>query len=612
MIFPDRIQRKIKQFKAAFVSVSRSEYRPTLYQELRHFSPFALRSLPWLFRSVSGITLADIVEQHAQSHPDELALEMGNERWTWADLHTQISKIARFLFEKNVRAGDRIALWGPNSLSYVAWVLGISRVGATAALINTHLRGIPLKRALEKASPKIVVAHTDFAIHLDEEMSLRVLRYGEISEDSENKCAQQHRSLSNIPFSREHIKRNDDFVYIYTSGTTGFPKLCRISHSRAIMSGVGFGRLVFEFKPGDKLYNVLPLYHGSALLIGLSSCIVTRTPMALRRDFSAQAFWGDVHRYQATSFLYIGELCRYLLNTPQSQEELKNPLRIAVGNGLRADLWEPFQKRFGISSVREFYGATEAPGLIVNLWGNVGSVGRIPFRSLSPFALVRYDAEGETHPTNADGFLQQCNTHETGELLIKIHKRTFFQALSYRGYLDSNASNAKIIHNVFRHGDAYFRTGDLLRYDENDFFYFVDRIGNTFRWKGENVSTLEVEDVLMRVPFVAQANVVGVEIPGQEGRAGLAALLLHDNMSFDLKQLSSAAQELPDYARPRFLRFPSQLTMTTTHKLQKETLRKEGVNPSNVNDPLFVLLEGTYTPLTHALWRDIVEGKQRL
>ena len=367
---------------------------------------------------------------------------------------------------------------------------------------------------------------------------------------------------------------------------------------------------MFRFQPGDKLYSVLPLYHSSALLLGFSSCVMTRTPIALRDTFSASAFWSDARRYQATAMLYIGELARYLLNTPPNEAERHNPIRVAVGNGMRSDVWVPFSKRFAIPQIREFYGATEAPGAIMNLSGKVGSVGHVPLRRLSAFKLARYDVEQDDFARDERGFCIECEPDEVGHLLIRLRDEPRSALGEFRGYTDEQATTKKIMTDVFETGDRYFLSGDLLRFDRNDFFYFVDRIGDTYRWKGENVSTAEVAEVLGRAPGVLGATVTGVRVPGHEGQAGLCAVVCDGEL--DLDGFWDTAQELPSYAQPRFVRVMRKLSTTGTFKIQKTALRKEGTDPSRVDDALFLRQDDGYVALTPERWADVIENRARL
>ena len=401
------------------------------------------------------------------------------------------------------------------------------------------------------------------------------------------------------PFPSAKIDPGDDFVFIYTSGTTGLPKPCRVSHARSVLIGAAFGHIVFEFRESDTLYSVLPLYHASALLLGAGSAIVCGVPMAMRESFSASAFWDDVHRYDATAILYIGELCRYLLNSPSTPNEKNHKIRVATGNGLRPDVWNRFQQRLGIGKIREFYGATEAPGFILNVSGKEGSVGRMPLGGFGWLKLVRFDADAEKHVLDEHGWFQTCDVNETGELLIRLPPVSA-KGLEFRGYTDKEATEAKILRNVFKEGDAYFRSGDLLRRDEEGFYYFVNRIGDTYRFKGENISTAEVADVIGSRSSFAEVTIVGIQLPGVDGQMGLAAIV--PSGDFDSAELENAVQELPHYAWPRFIRVLPKIAKTGTFKVQKTQLKREGADPSVLKDPLYYLNGRKYETLTDYKW----------
>ena len=573
-------------------------------------APGALaRAVPMMLRTREGHdeSLLKVVQTNAAESPSGLAVEMGDERLTWSDLDNKSSQVAHVLASLGVKRGDVVALIGKNSPSYLVNILGISRIGAVAALINWHLERGPLGHAVTSAEARVVVVEHDLAQRVHDNKALsgtldHVLsfRTGDLEE--------RMQSAPDAPYARVPVNAQDDFVYIYTSGTTGLPKPCRVNHARCLIAGAGFGSLMFRFKPGDKLYSVLPLYHSSALMIGAGSCIVTRTPMALREQFSASAFWPDVQRYGATAMLYIGELCRYLLNTEACEQETANPLRIAVGNGLRADVWEPFMRRFDIADVREFYSATEAPGVIFNLTGKVGSVGHVPMRRFGRLKLARYDVENDELVRDERGRCVECDAEEVGQLMIEL-RDTSSSLGEFRGYTDKKATEDKVAHNVFDDGDRYFKSGDLLRFDRNDYFYFVDRIGDTYRWKGENVSTSEVAEVLSRAPGIDGATVSSIEVPGAEGRAGLCAVVCD---AFDAESFWATAQELPSYAQPRFVRVLSQFDTTGTFKIQKTQLKKDGVDPSQVSDALFLRMNDGYVPLTDELYARVMSQDVRL
>jgi fatty-acyl-CoA synthase len=594
-----------------------SPWQQSVLAELKAVPAAAKGTLPWLLRMLAGRTqsLLDMVAHHAERDPHGLALEMVDDsgeavRMSWQSLVQTTSRIAHVLAGSGVRQGDVVALMGTNSPFYVAAILGISRLGATAALINHHLDGRPLAHALATSKARVGLLERRFRERVDRLPDVDgflptrwVYGAGEPF-DAE---------MDRVPwwtFPAAKVHRDDDFVYIYTSGTTGLPKPCRISHSRALMAGAAFGGVMYEFEPGDKLYCALPLYHASALLLGAGACLATGTPMAIRESFSARAFWPDVKRYEATAMIYIGELCRYLLAAPPSPDERGHRLRVAVGNGMRPDVWEPFQQRFGIEKIREFYAATEAPGFLVNLSGKVGSVGRMPLAGMGWLTLVKYDVDQDRHVRGPDGSCIECGVDEPGELLVRLPKFVQLGAFEFRGYTDAEATQKKILTDVFEKGDRFFRSGDLLRRDSDGFYYFVDRIGDTYRCKGENVSTAEVADVLSRAEGVEEVTVVGVQVPAIEGQFGLAAVVVDGE--FDTEAFHEVAKELPSYAQPRFVRVLGALEKTGTFKIQKGALKKEGADPARVPDRLYVWDTTRYVPLTEAIYEEIIAGTRRL
>lgn len=607
------VAEKLSALRGTVGDVVRRRGDPVFKETLRkslEITPTALwHTLPWLVRAREGHdeSLIGVALANAKRRPGGLAFEMGTEQLTWADVDLETSKLAHVLSGLGVRAGSVVVLLGENSPFYLVATLAASRVGATASLINHHLEGAPLAHALSSSGARVGLVqakHAGAVRALDRAPLDHVLVYDE--GDLEERLAKAPRRA----FPRVRVDAGSDFVYIFTSGTTGLPKPCRVSHARSVVAGAAFGPLLFGFEQGDKLYSVLPLYHSSAMLIGAGSCIMTRTPMALRSSFSAKAFWPDVQRYGATAILYIGELCRYLVNSEKCEEELNNPVRVAVGNGLRADVWEEFARRFDIPQIREFYSATEAPGAIFNLTGKVGSIGHVPMRRLGSLKLARFDVESEELVRDETGFCVECGPEEVGELLIKLKDKPASALGDFRGYTDEAATKKKILENVFKAGDRYFRSGDLMRFDDNDYFYFVDRIGDTYRWKGENVSTAEVAEVVGKAPGVRGATVTGVRVPGNEGQAGLAALECEGD--FDAAGFWRTAQGLPGYAQPRFVRILPKLATTGTFKIQKTELRNAGVDPEAVRDPLWVRTDGGYVELTSARWREIAEGTLRL
>jgi fatty-acyl-CoA synthase len=367
-----------------------------------------------------------------------------------------------------------------------------------------------------------------------------------------------------------------------------------------------------DSRPNDKIYICLPLYHATGGLCAVGAALLNGGQIVLKRRFSASQFWDDIARHGCTMFVYIGELCRYLVNQPETDAE-RTPVRLAFGNGLRPDVWQKMLGRFRIGRVLEFYGSTEGNVSLLNFDGKVGAIGRIPPFLAKRFniRLVRFDLETEEPERNSQGFCIACPIGEVGEAIGEI--RADDPRANFTGYADKAATDKKILRNVFAPGDAWFRTGDLLRQDGEGYFYFVDRVGDTFRWKGENVSTSEVSEVLGQAPGVMEVNVYGVAVPHAEGRAGMAALVTGEG--FELTALARAVDDsLPAYARPVFLRLQHEIETTGTFKYRKIDLVEQGFDPAKVEgEPLYVRApDGGYEPLTADIFARIESGVTRL
>jgi fatty-acyl-CoA synthase len=348
---------------------------------------------------------------------------------------------------------------------------------------------------------------------------------------------------------------------------------------------------------------VLPLYHGAAGMVVVSSALAQGAAIALRRRFSAGRFWDEVRRDGVTGLQYIGEICRYLLNQPPRPDDRDHGLRVMMGAGLTAGGWEAFQSRFGVERILEGWSSTEANTNLINLDGKVGACGRIPFRDRHNGRLIRWDVETESHPRDARGFCIECAPGEAGEFIGMILDLPDSGAGRFEGYTSVEETERKILRGVFQAGDAWYRSGDLLMRDEDDYYYFVDRIGDTFRWKSENVSTQEVAEALADFPGLEIANVYGVPVPGAEGRAGMAALVLRDRDAFDGRAFFALTVErLPDYAAPLVVRLVAAADLTSTFKLRKIDLQREGYDLDVVCDPLYVRdpAAHAYVPLTGA------------
>src|SRR6185369_9733755 len=536
--------------------------------ELSRIPVLVGRVLPAVRRAKAAKTAPFIawLEGHAQRTPNALFCEQDEQRTTFAEARSRARRAASVLVDLGVEPGDVVALIGGNSPGYLELILAINYAGAAAALINPELRGEPLGHALRALAPRLslvesVVLGAWSAAERSAAMG-RVLEYGQ--------GELERLAVRAAELDPARADPQGDFVYIFTSGTTGLPKPCRVSHERARSAATVFGSVAFEFRAGDKLYCALPLHHSSALLLGVGAALVAGVPIALRRKFSAREFAADLQRYQATATLYIGDVCRALVHSPVSEAERGLRLRVAVGNGLEARVWTEFQRRFGQPVIREFYASTEAPAAILNLTGTVGSLGHVPFERRRGFRLARLDGEQRELSRDAQGRASECASDEPGELLLRVFPSESEPHGAFRGYTDGEASAARIAHDVFELGDAYFRSGDVLRRDRFGYYYFVDRLGDAFRWKGENVSALEVERVLdseLGFPGVA---VYGVAVPGYPGRAGLAEIVSEG--VFDAAALARAARALPVHARPCFARPVAGLEHTSSYKIKKRAL----------------------------------------
>lgn len=565
---------------------------------LRYASAFVRQGLAPLWRQRAGeLTLAALLERHARRTPEAAALEVSGERLSYRELWRSSGAALAELQRLGAQPGDVVALVGRNSLGYVAALLGAARSDITLALVHPELSGEPLRQALEVATARFVLCENELAPALrDVAPELPLASF-----DAEALEPFRGEPALVGPARGEH-----DFALVYTSGTTGLPKACRVPHSRVLAAACLFGAPLFDFRAGDKLLCPLPLYHGSPLMLGLGTCLVTGTPLVLERRFSASQLLKVAAESGATALLYVGDLGRMLLATARSAHDRRHALRVAVGNGMATDVWPRFQERFGISQVREFYAATESPVGILNLSGRVGSVGNLPYAWMFGLKLARLDDEGELL-RSASGRLVECGPDEAGELLVRARQSGVGV---YHGYVDVAASEARLVRDAFEPGDALFRTHDVLRRDRDGYYYFVERGGDSYRFRGENVAVASVERELLTLPHVREAVVVGVKVPGEDGRAGLAALVA--DAGFDVATVASLAGRLPRSALPRFISLRSELPRTPSLKLQRRALASAGFDPELCPGPVWLLDGARYRLLDAEAHRDIGSGKLRL
>jgi fatty-acyl-CoA synthase len=569
----------------------------------------------WLLRLVKpGATrsIVDIVEAQARRRPHAIAIYYLDQAISYGELEARANRYAHWALAQGIGRGAAVALLMENRPDYICAWLGLFKVGAQVALINTNLQGAALAHSMSISGAKHAIVGAELAANfLAAPFETRPALWVEGESGNLSAALAAVSDASPGKAARAGVTLKDRAFFIYTSGTTGLPKAANFSHMRMLFMMSGF---VGALRPraSDRIYDPLPLYHSTGGVCAVGLAFFSGGALILKRKFSVHEFWGDVHKYGATMFEYIGELCRYLLNAPPSPLERGHKIRAITGNGLRPEIWREFQERFAIPRIVEFYGATEGNVSMLNYDGTVGAVGRVPdyLEGLLPSRVVRFDVEKEMPVRGRDGLCIECAPDEVGETLGGISTRA---GREFEGYTNSADSDKKMLRDVLKKGDLWFRTGDLMRRDRHGYFYFVDRIGDTFRWKGENVSTGEVGEALAAVPGILEANVYGVTVPGVDGRAGMASLVVDGDFNLDDLPARLMAR-LASYARPIFLRLAARIDVTGTFKQRKADLVREGFNPIVIADPLYFLDPdtGRYERLTPQRYADIVEGRVKL
>ncbi len=555
-----------------------------------------------------------VIDEQAARHGDAPALIGADETLSHAGLAARQNRYARWALARGLAKGDTVALLQRNCPDYLAIWLGLTRVGVRVALLNTNLRTTGLAHCIKVAAPKLLIADTALSMTLapalgELEQPPEIVWQGGGGAATLAVAAAGFSGEPLAPGEAPPVTVADEALLIYTSGTTGLPKAARVSHHRIMSWTHWFAGLVAP-DASDRMYNCLPLYHSVGGIVAPGSLLVAGGSVVIREKFSARSFWRDVVETESTVFQYIGELCRYLTASPPDPFERQHRLRICTGNGLRPDVWERFRDRFAIPQIIEFYAATEGTVSLYNVEGKVGAVGRVPnfMAARSPALIVRHDVETGLPLRDADGRCIPVGFDEPGELLGRLASRREHR---FEGYTDDRETERKVLRDVLEPGDRWMRTGDLMRRDAQGFYYFVDRIGDTFRWKGENVATTEVANALAGCPGVVEASVYGVAVPGSEGKAGMAAIKIEGVP--DLERIAAVLEQtLPAYARPLFLRLVESFEATETFKQKKGGLAAEGFDPSRIADPLFVAVAGRYQPLTSEIHADIQSGRLRL
>uniref|UniRef100_A0A4W6CH52 long-chain-fatty-acid--CoA ligase n=1 Tax=Lates calcarifer TaxID=8187 RepID=A0A4W6CH52_LATCA len=561
------------------------------------------------------------LEQTA-AHPDKPFIVFENERYSYAYTDKRSNKTANALqAHPGYKAGDTVALFMGNEPAFLFTWLALAKLGSPVALLNHNIRTKSLLHCFNCCKAKVLIAASELKDAVEDvlpsltEQGVTVLLMTKHCntpgiESFSDKVDEA--SDAPLPMSlRSHITFKSPAVYIYTSGTTGLPKAAVVNQNRllialAVLSSNGV-------MPNDVFYLNLPLYHTAGFIVGFIGSIETGSTIVLKRKFSASQFWDDCRKNSVTVIQYIGEVMRYLCSTPKRENDKDHKVRLAIGNGIRADVWREFLSRFGNIQIREFYASTEGNVGFVNYAGKIGAIGRVNFlhRRLFPYILVKYDTERDEPVRDANGLCVEAPKGETGLLLSKIT-----DIAPFVGYAQNEEqTEKKRLRNVLKKGDLYFNSGDLMRIDKDNFIYFQDRVGDTFRWKGENVATTEVSDILTICDCLKEANVYGVQVPGHEGRIGMAAVTGKEGAQFDGSKLyKHVVSYLPSYARPRFIRVQNAMEVTGTFKQMKVKLVEENFDPGRIQDPLYILNdnEKSYVPLTAQVYCSILSGNTKL
>jgi len=571
-------------------------------------------------------TVGDLFLRTASRVPDKtmmvLCQEKGDVSMTYKECRQLSSQIARYFLEQGYKKGDVVGLVMENRLEYSCYWLGLSYIGVIPALVNSNLRQQSLLHTLNVAKCKSVIFSAELApavLELRDKISVPLL-----CADTELPGVKEEMKTKEITFlppilatmsseqlTEKYAGYNDPIFYIYTSGTTGLPKAAIIKHSRYLFASYCLFCMGLTYED-DIMYSVLPMYH-SAAHVCLGVTITEGNTAVTRKKFSATKFWEDCVKNNVTCAQYIGEIARYLYATPVSSFEKKHCIRMMFGNGLRPQIWQQFVTRFNIGQINEFYGSTEGNCSCGNFSNKVGAVGFVSvlFPFLLPLSIIKINKDTGEPMRNSSGLALVCDTGEPGELMGRIDRG--HPVRDYHGYADNNSSDKKIMKNVWRMGDMFFRSGDVFVMDEFGWLYFKDRAGDTFRWKGENVSTMEVEAMISQVIGLRDCVVYGVEIPGTEGRAGMAAIP-DPEKRVDLASLyAGMVDKLPSYARPIFLRFVQEIDVTGTFKMKKRDLQEDGFNPDMMGQEVYIVdnTMKTYVLVTQETYNNIVNGNMR-
>ena len=572
----------------------------------------------------SCMSLGLMVENNAKKTPNAIMVIFEEQSISWGEFNALANRLAHALEKNGIQRGDTVSILMENRIENLAAITAICKLGAIAGMINTNLIEQPLLHCIESVNASAVIFGGELCESLNTIRSqLKITAKERLVFISDTPNSASHalscpkwasqfdvndNSLSEKNLPQTHkIQLKELAYYIFTSGTTGLPKASLITHDRHHRMSVSFSRVALDMQASDRIYICLPLYHSSAMFIGFGTICDSGASMFLRRKFSASSFVAEARQYNTTIFAYIGELCRYLLHQPQKPDDGNNPVVKCVGNGLRPDIWMEFKNRFQIDHVGEFYGASEGNAGCLNAFNKDLTVGLCSAKH----SVIKYNVVDDEIVRDAKGLCKKAAKGEPGLFAIEISDKAKFD-----GYADKKASDKKIIRNVRKKGDMYFNTGDLLKQIDVGFafglphYQFIDRVGDTYRWKGENVSTNEVGELLNACDEIQYCNIYGVQVPATDGRAGMAAIM-PSNKELNLKRFSEhVIEKVPAYARPLFIRCLSEMDTTGTFKMKKGELREEAFHPEKHSDRILVLKPNSkiYEELDSDFYKRIMDG----
>lgn len=568
----------------------------------------------------AGLGLA--FEKAVKRNPLGDALLFEDQRYSYQELNQWANQIAHYYLSKGVKKGDVIAVIIENRSELVATIVALAKIGVTSAMVNTSQTGKVLTHSVNLVKPVALIVGEECRQAVDDirqDLNIDENRFywfaDQATRENAGTAPEGYHNLAEVIISfpmfnvatTQSVKGKDGLFYIYTSGTTGLPKAVIFTNSRWTLAYGTYGHIL-GLTEDDVMYVTLPLYHATGMVVCWCGVIAGSSALAIRRKYSTSAFWDDVRKYKASAIGYVGELCRYLMDAPPSEGDRAHRVTKMIGNGMRPNIWGKFKERFGIEEVLELYASSEGNVGFSNIFNFDNTVGFSP----TPYAIIQFDKEKNEPVHDSKGFCKKVVKGDVGLLVGKITSRSPFD-----GYTDEKNNKSVIMKDVFKKGDSYFITGDLVRDIGFRHAQFVDRLGDTFRWKGENVSTTEVENICSEYSKIVEAVVYGVEIPNTNGRAGMAAITLQDGAELNEQDLTdmvtSFKKDLPPYAVPVFLRVQKIVETTGTFKYQKNKLKEQAFDPNKTSDRLLVLLPGqsAYCDISPEIFSNIEAYKYR-